>query len=157
MLETRPVFRQSRWRCLVQTRNLALLAALVMAGGAAVSVTPPASAAVGFSISVNTPPPPPRYERVPGPRAGYIWAPGYWRWGGHRYVWIGGTWYPRRDGYVYYGPRWVQSDGHWVYHDRYCGRDPRCHGHYDNGRHRGWDHDRGHDHDHDYDRGHGHR
>lgn len=142
----------------MQTRNLALLAALAFAGGAAVSVTPPASAQTSFSITVGTPPPPLRYEVVPAPRPGYVWSRGYWRWNGYRYVWVGGSWYRARPGYVYYGPRWVHQGDRWVYRDRYWGRDP--HWHHDNGWHRGWDHDRGHghgrhghdrDHDHDWD------
>ena len=62
----------------MQTRKLALLAALAIAGGAAATFTPPASAQVSFSLSVGTPPPPMRYEVVPAPRPGYVWAPGYW-------------------------------------------------------------------------------
>lgn len=138
----------------MQPRKLALLAALALAGGSVVGFAPQASAAVGFSISVGTPPPPLRYEVVPAPRPGYVWAPGYWRWGGQRYIWVGGRWNPARAGYVYYGPRWTHAGGRWVYHDRYWGRDP--HWHHDNGRHRGWDHDRGHGHGHDHD-DHGHR
>lgn len=137
----------------MQTRNLALLAALVVAGVGTASFTPPASAAVGFSISVGTRPPPLRYEVVPAPRAGYAWAPGYWRWGGSRYIWVGGRWHPRRAGYVYYGPRWVNSGGRWVYHREYWGHDP--HWRHDNGRHRGWyQHGRYHGRDRD-DRHHG--
>ncbi|MGN6729318.1 MAG: hypothetical protein ACTHJG_05735 [Rhodanobacteraceae bacterium] len=120
------------------------------------SVTPPASAQASFSITVGTPPPPLRYEAVPAPRVGYVWAPGYWNWNGYRYVWVGGTWHHSRPGYVYYGPRWVHSGGRWVYHDRYWGHDPHWRGRHDNGRHRGWDHDRGHDRRHGYDRDHDH-
>ena len=55
----------------MQPRNLALLAALAIAGGATLAITPPASAQVSIGISVGTPPPPMRYEMVPAPRPGY--------------------------------------------------------------------------------------
>lgn len=138
----------------MHTSKLALVIGLACAGGAAVSVAPPASAQVGFSITVGTPPPPPRFEPVPPPRPGFVWAPGYWSWGGQRYVWVPGTWYRARPGYVYVRPRWVHERGRWVYHasrwshDRDW-RDDRDH---DRGRHSGWDRDRDHGHhgDHDY-------
>ncbi|MGH8111048.1 MAG: YXWGXW repeat-containing protein [Rhodanobacteraceae bacterium] len=118
----------------MQTSRLALLIALACAGGAAVSVTPPASAQVGLSITVGTRPPPPRFERMPPPRPGYIWARGYWRWQHHRYVWVRGTWYRARPGYVYAPPRWVHRGNRWVYHASQWRRDPH------------WHHDHGHPH-----------
>lgn len=99
----------------MHTSKLALVVALACAGGAAVSVAPPASAQVGFSLTVGTPPPPPRYERVPAPRPGYIWAPGYWNWSGNRYVWVRGDWHRVRPGYVYVQPRWEHRGNRWVY------------------------------------------
>ena len=42
---------------------------------------------LGVSIVVGNAPPPPRFESVPAPRAGYVWAPGYWNWDGQRHVW----------------------------------------------------------------------
>ena len=131
----------------MQSGKLALLAALACAGGLAFT-TPPASAAAYVSISVGRPPPPLRYEPVPPPRVGYVWAPGYWRWSHGRYVWVSGVWHHARPGYVYYGPRWVPSHGHWVYHDSYWG--------HDNGHHNGWDNHGHHDHDHDNDWDHHH-
>ena len=98
----------------MQTRKLALLAALAIAGGAAATFTPPASAQVSFSLSVGTPPPPMRYEVVPAPRPGYVWAPGYWNWSGSQYVWIGGNWRRDRPGYVYYQPRWERDGDQYV-------------------------------------------
>jgi hypothetical protein len=132
----------------MQSGKLALLAALACAGGLAFAA-PPASAAAYVSISVGRPPPPLRYEPVPPPRVGYVWAPGYWRWSHGRYVWVSGVWHHSRPGYVYYGPRWEPSHGHWVYHDSYWGNDP--HWHHDNGHHNGWDKHGHHDHDHDND------
>jgi hypothetical protein len=62
-------------------------------------------------IIVTVPPPPPRAERVPAPRHGYIWAPGYWRWDGHHHVWVAGRWEKERPGYHWAAPRWEERDG----------------------------------------------
>ena len=43
-------------------------------------------------IYVNIGPPPPVVEVVPAPRPGYVWAPGYWGWNGHKHVWAKGHW-----------------------------------------------------------------
>lgn len=40
------------------------------------------------------PPPGPRYERIPPPRHGWAWHPGYWRWWRGAYVWSPGVWVP---------------------------------------------------------------
>ncbi len=72
-----------------------------------------AAAQVGVSIVIGTPPPPPRYERVPPPRNGYVWAPGYWNWDGHRHVWAGGHWEPVRRGYLYDRPQWREGSNGW--------------------------------------------
>ena len=40
-------------------------------------------------------PPAPRYEVVPPPRHGYVWAPGHWAPRGGGYVWIEGRWRAR--------------------------------------------------------------
>jgi len=66
-------------------------------------------------ITIQTPPPPPRYERVPPPRRGYVWAPGHYEWRGGRHVWIGGGWVRARPGYAYRPPEWRQDGGRWVY------------------------------------------
>jgi hypothetical protein len=60
-------------------------------------------------------PPPPRYEVVPGARAGYVWSAGHWQWRGGQYVWIAGHWERARVGYRYYAPRWVERGGRWYY------------------------------------------
>lgn len=86
------------------TRKLVALAALGLAVGSA-SYTPPATAREYVEV-VTTRPPPPRWERIPPQRAGYVWAPGYWNWYGGRYVWVGGRWNAYRPGYVYRPPAW---------------------------------------------------
>lgn len=79
----------------------------------------PAAAEVGLNISIGTPPPAPIYEVVPAPRAGYVWAPGYWNWNGERHVWAPGRWVAERPGYRYVPDRWERymDNGHerWRY------------------------------------------
>jgi WXXGXW repeat (2 copies) len=71
-----------------------------------------------FTITVG--PPPPVIEVVPAPRHGYVWAPGYWSWNGHRHVWSNGHWVRERPGYAWVpdrwnrrGDRWWLERGHW--------------------------------------------
>ena len=69
------------------------------------------------SIRPNRAPPPPRVERRPGPRPGYVWGPGYWAWRPRRrnYVWRRGHWERDRPGFRYQSPRWVLHSGNWVF------------------------------------------
>ena len=88
-----------------------LLAALLAASAL------PATAQV--SVNINVPglvqmaPPPPRFERMPGPRAGQVWVPGRWQWNGRDYVWASGRWQRARPDYAYAPGQWVQADGGW--------------------------------------------
>jgi len=74
--------------------------------------TPVASFAV-TSVWVQVAPPPPRVERIPEPRRGYQWVPGYWDWQGNRHVWKQARWVRERQGYAYVQPRWVEDNGRW--------------------------------------------
>ena len=71
---------------------------------------------------VNVAPPPPRVEVVPPPRPGYVWAPGYWRWHGHRYVWVRGYWLHGRHGRHWVPAHWVQNGPRWHYVPGYWAR-----------------------------------
>ena len=73
----------------------ALLLGLMMAAG---TVGVPTIASAGVSIDIEVAPPPVRVETVPGPRVGYVWAPGYWEWRDRAHVWV---------------PRWHHERGHW--------------------------------------------
>jgi hypothetical protein len=70
-----------------------------------------ASAAVGVDITIAPPAAP--VEVIPGPRAGYVWAPGYWDWRGNAHVWVPGRWLPERHGYHWVPDRWEQHGPHW--------------------------------------------
>jgi hypothetical protein len=69
------------------------------------------------TIIVEVAPPPARVEVVPAPRAGYVWAPGYWRWTGHKHVWVNGTWVHERHGYHYAPHSWVEHEGRWRFEE----------------------------------------
>jgi hypothetical protein len=88
-----------------------LIAALLASTLGVVSV--PASADVGIYLDVA--PPPPRYEVVPAPRAGFIWAPGFWEWRNGRHYWARGHWERERHGYYWHPSRWEQRDGRWAF------------------------------------------
>jgi hypothetical protein len=66
-------------------------------------------------------PPPPRFEVVPAPRAGFAWDPGHWHWAHGDYVWRPGHWQVVRTGYhwmpghwIARGPNWRWVPGHWA-------------------------------------------
>ena len=63
---------------------------------------------------VNVAPPEPRYEVVPTPRHGFVWAPGYWDWRHGHYVWVKGHWEREHHGMYWHPHRWEQVDGRWV-------------------------------------------
>jgi len=93
-----------------------MLAVAIALGGVAATHAPMAQARVSVEIYAPTPPPPLRVERVPGPRHGYTWAPGYWAWNHNRYGWRKGHYVRERHGYVYNAPRWEQDGNRWRYH-----------------------------------------
>ena len=94
---------------------LASLLGSALAGGL---LATPAQARSVVELSVQTAPPPPRFERVVV-RPGHVWAPGYWRWNGRRHVWVAGHYVVARPGYVYVGPRWVHGGPGYRFHDGY--------------------------------------
>ena len=107
------------------TRSLVLIGLLCL-GTAATVYTPPVEARtfVDVDVDVGVPPPPPRPEPVIV-RAGYVWAPGYWRWDPyvHHHVWVPGRYYHERHGYVWVAAGWGQGPhGGWHYHHGYWGR-----------------------------------
>lgn len=113
---------------MMPTLRMRLLAAALavgtMAPAAAAMAQAAPRAAVGIDVGMATPPPAARLERLPPPRAGYVWAPGYWAWSPrlHRHVWVDGRWLRARPGYRYTPARWRRglhgrwhfSAGHWT-------------------------------------------
>ena len=88
-----------------------ILGAMVVSAIAATGAAKPVRA--DTDVYLNFGPPAVRYEAVPAPRAGYVWAPGYWDYRGSHHVWVRGHWVHERVGYVYSAPRWVQDGGRW--------------------------------------------
>jgi len=75
----------------------------------------PLAARAQVAVGITIAPPAPRYEPLPPPRPGYVWAPGYWQWVGGRYVWAGGQWMAARPGYHWAPPRWDHRGPGWYY------------------------------------------
>lgn len=100
----------------------ALAAALLVAGACLAGMPRSAAAAVNLDIQIG--PPPPRVIVAPPPRTGYVWAPGYWRWDGHRHVWMDGRWLRERRGHAWVAERWVQHDGRWRFERGHWDRAP---------------------------------
>ena len=74
------------------------------------------------TVYIQAGPPPVREEVVPGPRRGYVWAPGHYEWRGHRHVWVRGYWVKERRGYAYVPHRWVDDGGRWHQEPGHWGR-----------------------------------
>lgn len=69
----------------------------------------------GLTISLNSSPPPPRWEPVPPPRHGHVWAPGYWHWQGNHHEWTKGHWLEARANQRWVPDRWVPAGHQWRY------------------------------------------
>jgi hypothetical protein len=74
----------------------------------------PATASAAVGVFVNIAPPEPRVEVIPPPRAGFVWAPGFWDYRGGRHVWTKGHFERERAGYHWNEARWEQRDGKWA-------------------------------------------
>jgi hypothetical protein len=83
----------------------------IFALAAAALSSPLAIAATSFELNIG--PPAPRYEVVPPPRTGYVWAPGYWDYNGHQHNWRKGHWERERHGEHYVAGGWTEHDGRW--------------------------------------------
>ncbi len=93
----------------------------LLAAGIAASVwLSPAMARSNFDVELNVGPPAAVVETVPAPRAGYVWAPGYWDYRGSKHVWQKGHWEHDRHGqhwaaggWTQNGDKWQLNRGHW--------------------------------------------
>jgi hypothetical protein len=94
-----------------RTFTFALLGPLAAVSLAA-CVAYPAHAA---GIEIEIAPPAPRVVEVPPPRHGYVYAPGYWRYEGHRHVWVDGRWMKERRGQHWVADHWEPHNGHYRY------------------------------------------
>jgi len=92
------------------TKRKLWLASLWLTAAAAIA---PAVSLAGVVVDIDVAPPAPQVEVVPAPRAGFVWAPGYWEWRGHNHVWERGHWIRERPGYHWVPDRWDQRGPHW--------------------------------------------
>ena len=83
--------------------------ASALAGAMLIGTVAPAFSAVG--IDINIAPPAPRVVQVPPPRPGFVWAPGYYRWDGHRHVWVDGRFIRERRGSHWVPEHWDERHG----------------------------------------------
>jgi hypothetical protein len=88
----------------------------VFAAGASLSM----GASARVYVDVDVAPPAPQEEVIPEPRVGFVWAPGYWNWEGHRHVWVGGHYIHERAGHHWVPAGWEErhgkyhfNEGHW--------------------------------------------
>jgi hypothetical protein len=101
-------FAKTRRRKMKLKRTLTIATLLTLGAAAYMPVT--ASAQVGFNLVISNAPPAPRYESIPAPRNGYVWAPGYWNWQGNQHVWVEGRWERDRQGYRYQRAEWIRDN-----------------------------------------------
>jgi hypothetical protein len=94
----------------MKSARKAVFLSLCIAGSA---LTAPLVASAQVGIDVQIAPPEPRVEVVPEPRAGYVWAPGFWEWRGGHHVWVAGHWVHERRGYHWVPDRWEHTGDHW--------------------------------------------
>ncbi|MGB7888025.1 MAG: hypothetical protein WBL55_16795, partial [Xanthobacteraceae bacterium] len=79
-------------------------------------------AAVNVANIATAPPELPVYEQPPIPAPGYIWAPGYWRFGSEGYFWVPGTWVlPPMVGTLWTPGYWGWREGVYVWNAGYWG------------------------------------
>lgn len=91
------------------------IAAAILAASSVMGIATTAQA-VPAVVAVQPPPPAPAYERAPGAREGYVWAPAHYEWRNGQYVWVSGQWLEARPGLEYREARWVQrDDGRWYF------------------------------------------
>jgi hypothetical protein len=72
-------------------------------------------------VEINVRPPEPRVVVVPAERHGYAYAPGYWRWNGHKHVWVDGRYLKEKHGKHWVAAHWEEGrhgyyhleEGHW--------------------------------------------
>jgi len=93
------------------------VAAIIAVSAAAFAPLQASAGGINVSIMVPLPPPPIIVEVNPPPRRGYIWAPGYWSWNGHKHVWFEGRWEQVREGHHYEPPVWRQDGDKWRFQE----------------------------------------
>ena len=68
-------------------------------------------------VYVAIAPPATIVETVPAERRGHAWAPGYWRWNGHKHVWARGNYVRAQPGRHWVAHNWEQRGDRWYFHN----------------------------------------
>ena len=95
--------------------NLRNFVAMLLLAMVATSASTIAAARTDVDFNISIGPPPVIVEHVPPSRVGYVWAPGYWAWSGHRHVWHKGYWMHERRGYAWAPDHWEHRGGRWYF------------------------------------------
>jgi hypothetical protein len=89
---------------------------LAVAAAAALSIATGCAASTGGRVYVRTGPPPVVVERrVAAPGPGFVWLPGYYRWGGRAYVWVPGRYERARSHGRWVPARWAHDRRGWYF------------------------------------------
>ena len=84
--------------------------------GAVVAATLGAVPVIGSAaVYVQIAPPDPIVEVVPAPRAGFVWAPGYYDYRYGRYYWVKGHHVREVHGKYWHPGHWVEREGRWAF------------------------------------------
>ena len=106
----------------MRVSRLVLSAVVACATLSACVVEAPPRRHVLAAVDIDVRPPPDRVVVVPSARAGYVWAPGYWRWNGRSHVWVDGRWVRERRGYHWVPSHWEEHNGRWHFEDGHWAR-----------------------------------
>jgi hypothetical protein len=95
----------------LQHALLGVVAAIWLGGCVATATVSAPAPAAYYGVEVDVAPPPPPAVEIPPPRAGFVWAPGYYNWNGHQHVWVEGRFIAGRPGYHWAPDHWEQHNG----------------------------------------------
>ena len=97
-----------------------LLFAMAVLSIAVLTLSAPASAQIGISVSI-APPVLPVYDQPPCPGDGYLWTPGYWAYADD-YYWVPGTWVQAPEvGFLWTPAWWGWGGSGFIFHEGYWG------------------------------------
>ena len=83
--------------------------AVISVAAAQVALTP----SFAGDVYADAPPPPPKVERAPPPRDGYVWGSGHWAWSGKAYYWVDGSWVVQRRHMHWVADQWEPGSAKW--------------------------------------------
>jgi hypothetical protein len=100
-----------------------ILFAVVMFALVMLTMPRPASAQIGFGVSITIGPPPlPVYSQPLCPAEGYIWVPGYWAYADGDYYWVPGTWVMAPEvGLLWTPGYWAWNGAGFIFNQGYWG------------------------------------